>query len=187
MIADDPVQLGLGPAAGEQTDVVSFYPGEDSGDGPRLYRRSRLLLAYWDRLRGERSFPSRNEIDPAEIEGVWPHCLVIRVPADGSNLSFDHVGAALQDGYEIMQSSAISGMSQCESVFCKVVALAREVVASREPRQVDGVFRTGMGGEVRFRCAAVPLSDDQRRINYVLGLASHLEIDEPVAAVGGLR
>ena len=187
MIADDPVQLGLGPAGGAQADAVAFDALDDDGDGPRLYRRSRLLRAYWDRLRGERSFPAYSDIDPAEIAEIWPHCLIVRVPADTPIFSFDHVGEALQDGYEIMQNAAISGMSQCDSVFCKVIALAREVVANREPRQEDGVFRAGMGDEVRFRCAAVPLSDDQRRINYVLGLAGHLEIDEPAAAAGGSR
>jgi hypothetical protein len=38
---------------------------------------SRTLFAYWDSLRGERSSPERNEIDPGELRHVLPDTFIL--------------------------------------------------------------------------------------------------------------
>ena len=45
---------------------------------------SRLLFAYWDRLRGERSAPERSEIKPGDIRQILADTFILGARADGS-------------------------------------------------------------------------------------------------------
>lgn len=45
---------------------------------------SRLLFAYWDRLRGERSAPERSEIRPGDIRQILADTFILGTRADGS-------------------------------------------------------------------------------------------------------
>lgn len=42
---------------------------------------SRLLHAYWDRLRGERAAPERSEIEPGEIRSLLADSMILEVDA----------------------------------------------------------------------------------------------------------
>ncbi|MFQ5958631.1 MAG: hypothetical protein ACE5LF_04610 [Alphaproteobacteria bacterium] len=143
---------------------------------PRERRKTRLLLAYWERLRGARKFPALPDVDLAEIDDLWPHCVLVKVTGEPPRLEFEYVGEALKEGYELMRKAAICGMSQGQSVVGKVVSLAYEALEKRAPTDDSGSFCNQWGGKIKYRCIAVPLSADQQRIDYLLGLASSVEV-----------
>ncbi|MEE8534312.1 MAG: hypothetical protein V3S95_12295 [Alphaproteobacteria bacterium] len=149
----------------------------DEKDAPtRERRKTRLLLAYWERLRGARKFPALPDVDLAEIDDLWPHCVLIKVTGEKPCLEFEYVGEALREGYELLRKAAISGMSQGETVVGKIVALAYDVLENRAPASDSGSFRNQWCDKIKFRCAVVPLSADQQNIDYLLGLAGSIQV-----------
>ncbi len=149
----------------------------DEKDAPtRERRKTRLLLAYWERLRGTRKFPGLPDVDLAEIDELWPHCVLIKVTGEKPSLEFEYVGEALREGYELLRKAAISGMSQGETVVGKIVALAYDVLENRAPASDSGSFRNQWCDKIKFRCVVVPLSADQQNIDYLLGLAGSIQV-----------
>ncbi len=136
-------------------------------------RKTHLLLTYWERLRGEQAFPSRSELEPQAIAGLWPFCFVIKVTGESSDLAFEFVGSALKEGCGLLQQPAEGGLVQSATLFGKVDSLVREVLARRAPVQGTGSFQNQSGDRIPYRCIVAPLSDDQKTINYLVGLASH--------------
>lgn len=57
--------------------LVATVPNRNTMKHPT----SRLLHAYWDRLRGERAAPERSEIEPGEIRGLLADSMILEVDA----------------------------------------------------------------------------------------------------------
>ena len=128
-------------------------------------------LAHWDKLRGDRRFPSHEDITPAAANGLSENIFVIalrgsededEIVSSGnafkSALKFDPVGKKVT---EIMPSAKDKGLS-----FCRTAAALKKPIAD------IGRFTNVDGEEVRYRSILLPLSDDQENINYLLGAFS---------------
>ncbi|MFQ5784302.1 MAG: PAS domain-containing protein [Alphaproteobacteria bacterium] len=172
------------PASATEAPADGAIGSALGASGPER-RKTNRLIAYWERLRGNRQFPSLSDINSAEIHGLWPFCLVIKVADAYPNLRFEYVGSALKESYGLVQQAAISGMSQGETVFGTVVALAYQVLETRVPACDSGLVRNSHGDRVRFRSTVVPLSDDQKTVNVLLGMAGFLETADRVPADPG--
>ncbi|GEP09511.1 PAS domain-containing protein [Methylobacterium gnaphalii] len=56
---------------------------------------SRLLHAYWDRLRGERAAPERSEIEPGEIRNLLADSLILEIEPQRRQAAFRLAGTRL--------------------------------------------------------------------------------------------
>src|SRR6202046_4887894 len=61
---------------------IAFHSGTESGIGSAENSKVKLaatieLYAYWNRLRGARSAPERNDVDPGAIRGVLADTFVL--------------------------------------------------------------------------------------------------------------
>ena len=52
----------------------------------------RLVHAYWDRIRGDRHFPAKGDIDPAEIKAALPYVLISEVQREPLRVRYRLVG-----------------------------------------------------------------------------------------------
>jgi hypothetical protein len=72
------------------SDVFQTF---DPSAVPQLHsKRCALLVNYWNALRGERSFPSREDIDPGAMKGILPHIMMTNIEHDPFRVFYRLVG-----------------------------------------------------------------------------------------------
>src|SRR5262245_25909006 len=57
--------------------------------------RCTVLLRYWNRVRGDRVFPARADIDPAAIKEILPHILMLTVEYEPFRVRYRLVGTEI--------------------------------------------------------------------------------------------
>lgn len=139
-------------------------------------RLVRNLLSYWERRRGEREFPSLQDIDPAEIAELWPSCFVLDTASNHRFPYFRYLGRSLARH----SGTFLSGKRDWTlSLLDKAVYRYREAVERREPVLVEEELTLYDGTMLLFRSALLPLSDDQQTINFILGAADGKLVSAP--------
>lgn len=127
------------------------------------------LLNYWQDCRGTRDFPSLSDIDPEAIDHLWPHCFVLDTVAASNFPYFNYLGPELAKYSGIL----LSGQSNwTQTLLDKAVDQFNEAVEKRLPVIVEDEMTLFDGGQLLFRSVLLPLSDDQKTINYLLGGAN---------------
>lgn len=128
-------------------------------------------LVMWEKLRQGRAFPSRADCEAAEAAGLAANSFLIRVSDSEDNDEVVACGAALRDALgddptgkkvaKVLPSATERGLT-----FWRVAAELKKPIAD------IGSFTNDNGQEVQYRSVLLPLSDDQERINYLLGAFS---------------
>jgi hypothetical protein len=73
-----------------------FRTFDPDSDIPRL-RSSRctFLLRHWNRVRGSRPFPMRDEIEPADLAPILPHIMLVGLERDPFRVRYRLVGTEI--------------------------------------------------------------------------------------------
>ena len=66
-----------------------------TGGPPTRSARVKMLFDYWNRMRGDRAFPSRAEIDPSEIKPILPHLMMTEISYDPFRVRYRLVGTEI--------------------------------------------------------------------------------------------
>ncbi|WP_119303632.1 PAS domain-containing protein [Dongia deserti] len=141
-----------------------------------------LLYRYWLKKRGNRSMPSREEIDPVEIPPqVLPGVSLIDVVPDERRYVYRLVGTGEVEarGFDPTGKSVMDGFlapSKEDAVGCY-----DRVVAMREPLVDPVAFKAIDGRYVTEETIFLPLSDDGVTVNKILVFAACREVHEPPA------
>lgn len=125
------------------------------------------LLAYWLDKRGDRSMPSRADIEPAELKALLPHIFLVDVEYAPIRLRYRLVGSELVN----VLGRDIKGkyLDEMPLLFRTFAAGAyEEVLVTRRPcyKEVSGLA-TYL--RVAYKRLLLPLSTDGETINIVLG------------------
>ncbi len=136
-----------------------------AGGGVREQAPPRDLAEYWSRLRKGRRWPARSDIDPKEVSLQWPSAMLMRVEA-GTDLWRP------ESLFSDVMRGGGGGFSNGEIEFTPMIMDWILSVAKRAESGGGAVedidsFPTG-SGEKRYKAIAVPLSDDDTTVNYVL-------------------
>ena len=150
-------------------------PSEAPGHGSER-RKTHQLLAYWNRLRGNRTCPPLSEFDENAIIDYWPYCFVMKVVGDPPAFELVTIGSSFENDDVLLADATAGDISLGSSVNTKVDTLCREVISRREPVQAVGSFQNPRGEFCAYRSIVVPLSDDQRVIDHLVGLFSYVEV-----------
>ena len=144
-------------------------------------------LSCWIKLAGPRRFPSRSQVTPASTDDLWDHLFLIRVddatgehPDHGPGSTPDQApGHVIELAGSVLQSAlgadptgrrvaeALPGAIRLHALKAQGMA-----ISLRMPIDDSGRWVRADGCEVLYRSAFLPLSDDQRRVNYLLGAFS---------------
>jgi len=134
------------------------------------YRADLILgavLAYWRRKRQARAMPSRGDIDPIEIPKLLPNLqLIDRV---GAQFRYRLVGTALVEAFgkdftgQYLEDFADRQRSE---FIGKVFA---SVWSARRPAFLSSQYVTTKSVSLIANRLYLPLSDDDREVNMILG------------------
>ncbi|MFQ5972871.1 MAG: PAS domain-containing protein [Alphaproteobacteria bacterium] len=135
------------------------------------------LLAYWERQRGDRSFPALADIDSATIGDMWPWCLILDTVNGRDFPCFSYLGPMLARYSGIF----LSGKTDwTHTLLDKSVQRFRETLEHRAPVLIEDELALYDGRRLLFRSILLPLSDDGQVIDHVLGAANGKLVDGTV-------
>lgn len=129
------------------------------------------VLAYWIRVRGLRSMPSKRDIDPIGFPPkVLPHLQIIDVIDDGARFRFRLVGTALVEAYgeeftgrcadELFPDDRLHFVQNIYQVVCK----------SKVPHFSRNRYYTTKHIDLFSNRIYMPLSDDDISVHHILGV-----------------
>jgi hypothetical protein len=128
-------------------------------------------LTLWETLRDGRPFPSRADCTAPRVGALAPSTFLIRVSDSEDGDRVVDCGPVLRDALgsdpvgqpvnRILPSATERGLA-----FWRVAAELKKPIAD------IGSFTNAAGSEVLYRSVLLPLSDDQQRIDYLLGAFS---------------
>lgn len=129
---------------------------------------ARLLLGYWQQVRGVRQMPARSDIDPNELQGVQRNLQLFEVIGGGDRFFARLSGSAAREtlgfdptGQFLDESPAGLERDRATEALQKVVSSGAPAFALRD---------VGLASGERTRCEDVllPLSQDGKLVNMVL-------------------
>lgn len=143
-----------------------------SGAEQRLTFR---LLSYWNRIRGDREFPSLRDVNIGEISEMWHYTFTIELDYDEGH-RFQYFGPELINiigedftGHfveEVMESSLLGNL----------IGFYDKVISQRGPVSESSQFYSE-GKEVRYRSLIVPLTGEGEEIKYLIGTTNYKMYD----------
>ncbi len=144
------------------------------GQMPQGMERRMVLqmLAHWRELRGDRAFPSFEDVDPRAIPEIWANVFVLDLegfPDDPLfRLAGDSFAANTGSPLRNIRISQVPENTLAE----RSVSYYREVIARGVPISRGGEFNKSDGTKVLYRGVILPMSDDGVTINGLLGAAN---------------
>lgn len=150
---------------------------------PQERRLVLRLMAYWDDLRVDESFPCVSDVEPTDIGDDWAHCHVLELSQAVTESRFVHIG------YEI-------GGDLPKSWDRKLGTIPRDTLLHHATSYIDRLLAKGVpmslggqaaltGNSVLYRSILLPLSTDGSTIDFVLGAANCRVVSEDEARATG--
>lgn len=138
------------------------------------------LKTYWEEQKGERKFPSEQEINAQDIEGIWEHCFLVRVDTNGA-FAYEFLGQSIMEAYadDTVGEHIIEDQLYPESPG--ILNKFAEVVESGEPLFYEGVFINKNNVDIKFRKILLPLGDDGK-VKHLIGGMRWKSMDLPNSA-----
>ena len=148
------------------TAVTSSFP--DPPCAPLLALRSPVNLFgfdYWKRKRGNRSMPSRNDIDPAEIVKILPHVFLLDVQQSPLDFRYRLIGTKMDEHMNDRYTGQWMSQIPHQKPPSRIWANCRQVVKERRPISGDTPY---VGKNKEFLTTEdliMPLSDDDLTVD----------------------
>lgn len=134
-------------------------------------RSPEILISHWDRLRGDRPFPSEDdlEIDALDDLGFWEDCFIVQTRdiEQQKNYNYTYIGSNISKAY----GEDLKGVSVYSFTSPDADNLAlkyAEVLATQVPVINEGDFLNAKNIRVRYRQCLVPLGKNGK-VDTVLG------------------
>ena len=175
----DPVPGGAPQDRAEGGSASKAEPAASVGDerqGSENRRRHDALgqrvsdiQGYWARLRKGRRWPAWRDMDAKLVGQVWANSFLLT--CDSGQEAVDRVDPVVVQATRIGQGHPTPGDVDDVPISHAMVEWIRtvgaEVAASGLPARETDCFETARGA-TEFRLHALPLGDDQRRVDHVL-------------------
>lgn len=137
--------------------------GNEAIDHPRLMQ----LYEYWNDKRGNRSMPSRADLDPLDLRALLPNIALVDIEEGPRRYRYRLVGTALIA--VLGQDLTGKYLDQMPMLFRRFAGNAYdELMARKAPTYA--VFDTNLPllRTVRYKRLMLPLSADGQRVNMVI-------------------
>jgi hypothetical protein len=125
------------------------------------------ITAYWERLRGKRAFPSRRELDDKTLGFYWPYSVIFRIEERGERIEVEKAVnpmSSIKAGW--LRSGGDGGKLQF--VITEWLMPLVRVAAVRGIPVDESALLPLDGRAVRYRCIALPFSEDGVVVDHVL-------------------
>ena len=149
---------------------------------PFVSNERRLVLRifdYWEFLRGERRFPSPDDVNSADLPEDWRNSVLIDTRGPMESSEFRHIG----EGYDGLGQAGALGSKWISGEKNSLTGLTTSYIPKVLVRQIP----ISISGEcIRYRSILLPLSADGEQVTAILGAANRSEqVAGQMAGAGG--
>lgn len=117
------------------------------------------LLAYWQAKRGARSMPSRQDIDPVEMDKrILPHLMLCELADHGNVIRFRLVGTSLARRLGFDPTGQVLAELGTADYFDFLSRVLRRTYVEAVPIYGESTFLWGAKGRLEARHLALPLA-----------------------------
>lgn len=135
-------------------------------------RACSLALRHWRELAAPRRYPSLAQITRESMPGLWEHLFVVEVGQDVADHVFLRAGNVIREALGGDPTGRKVGEAMPREIVGRSLYFQRAAVDLMAPIDETGRWVRGDGAEILYRAVLMPLSDDQRYANYLLGAFS---------------
>jgi hypothetical protein len=131
------------------------------------------MLRYWNEVRGERSMPRPEEIDPVRFARHMPHLLVVQIDWEPFDVSYRLLGGDFVDahGANFRGQRVIDSRSHTGRFNEVLFEFYRFVAVAERPYAVAGTMEYAARGRVEVEAVYLPLTVGGERTDRILGAA----------------
>ncbi len=140
----------------------------------------RQLRDYWLALRGERTMPSRADIDPVHIPALLPHIVLVDVIGAPPVFRYRLVGTGVTEIANRDATGCILDESLYGNNTDRMLLAYRETVADGRPKAVREVVQFVQKDWVRIEVLLMPLSADGQNIDMILGAVDMIDASREI-------
>lgn len=136
--------------------------------------RLAALYSYWSDKRGDRSMPSRADVDPAELRGLLPHLLLLDVVDGGQDFRYRLVGTEIERHIGRQVTGRLIGEALSGDYLAYILSLHQRVLTEKAPVYSENSFGEGQPGYglvaayKRAYRLMLPLAKDGRTVDMLL-------------------
>ncbi|MFZ1814243.1 MAG: PAS domain-containing protein [Rhizobiaceae bacterium] len=136
------------------------------------HAQTKILLAYWNRLRGSRAAPERGEIEPSDIREILGDTFILDISPQLRTISFRLAGTRLCAAFgKELKSYGYLGLWDEDDNFEIARAISR-VYNDYTPVLISHTARTDSGKFVEFETLLLPLMPIAEGSARVLGVST---------------
>ena len=134
-------------------------------------RINERLIEYWKTLKGDRPYPSEQDIDPDAIADIWDDCFLIQIKHndDIHGFHYSYLGPSLIEAY----GDNLTGQDVYETLISTytdtIVQSIQRVLETRAPIHIDSEFVNTRNITIKYRSCLLPLGPDNAMIDFVIG------------------
>lgn len=169
----------MAPAAGIENTARQLQSEPSRGQLPSLdavdgvdRRTCTLALNYWREIAAPRRFPSLEQVTRETAGALWDHLFIIAVNAQPGDYTYMRSGQVLARalGFDPTGRKVTDVLPR--EIRNRVLYFQKTAVDLSSPVDEVGRWLRPDSNQIIYRSVVLPLSDDQRQINYLLGAFS---------------
>lgn len=157
----------------EETGIIGLDSVENS-----LIRAG---IGYWRRLKGDRAYPSRQQLSPRDIAGLLRNVILVKVIGNGEDYEFRIVGDAhvQMSGFN-MQGNHMRDLKRISPGFAIMLQrLYERVLTTRAPFALRGVMDRPGQPPIASESVLMPLGPDDSTVDHILVFSVYIPRDLP--------
>lgn len=128
----------------------------------------RRLYAYWAELRGDRRWPARKDVDPAEIKALLPYIMLVDVQRDPLDFRVRLTGTEIVSRFGEELTGRRLGDIDMDGEATSIFKCYADAATSGEPRLDEEEFVRNDGRYMHYYRLLLPLSGDGTAVDMLL-------------------
>ena len=144
---------------------------------------------YWASLLNDRTLPSIEDLNPAEIQDFGSHSVLLDFTSGIDDPSIAFLGTALAAQCDITTPISRASEIPARTLLSRLTDHYLQIIANAAPIGFEAEFTNQRGAEIMYRGIMMPFSSDDDTIDFVYGVinwkevASHALADDIAAEV----
>lgn len=130
-----------------------------------------ILQNYWNALRGDRPYPSEQEIDPDALAEIWDSVFLIQVKPQlhASGFRYSYMGKSLIDAYGDNFTGRDVHEALLETSRDPIIEDIVTVIESGKPTVHEAEFENVHRHCIKFRRIVCPLGPTEKTVDFLIG------------------
>ncbi|MFC7049419.1 PAS domain-containing protein [Emcibacter nanhaiensis] len=125
----------------------------------------RDLFIYWNKIRGEKSMPSRKDFRPSDVPRLLPHIVMVDVEQDSGRYLTRLVGTETVKAMGIdLTGRYVNDVPQMSVVLERY----QWIVENKTPYIYTGQLAWSEKSYLEYFALGLPLSDDDKRVDIIM-------------------